>query len=177
MMAFGLRYWLAALFLLVGMGQAAENPALSTSQYVAQLQSYEDHVAELASAPQEAPEFRDSLPDALAVHTARGDVAVDLNFLRDSLNRFLTATAEAKPDILAGAATRLKAMRAEAELYEQPDRADDAARKRLDKILSAREFDRVRGPSALELFRQRVLSWIRNLLRRINPKIDRKSVV
>ncbi len=167
-----LRYCLGALFLLAGTGMGqAENPALSTPQYIEQLQSWENHVAELASGPQKAPEFRDSLPDAVTVHTARGDVTVDLNFLRDALNRFLTATAEAKPNILASAGTRLKAMRAEGELYEQPDRADDATRKRLDEILSAREFDRVRGPSALELFKQRVLAWIRNLLRKINPKI------
>ena len=167
----GPRYWLAALFLLAGMGQAWGSPALSTTQYIEQLQSYEEQVAELASAPQKASAFRDSLPETLTVHTAPGDVTVDLTFLRDSLNRFLTATATTKPDILANVSTRLKAMRAEAELYEHPDRADDATRKRLDEILSAREFDRVRGPTALELFKQRVQAWIRNLLRRINPKI------
>src|SRR4029077_20663481 len=76
-----------------------------------------------------------------------------------------------KPTILANAGTRLKAMRAEAELYEHPGRADDATRKRLDEILSAREFDRVRGPGAVELFWQRRLAWIRKVLRKINPKI------
>lgn len=167
----GPRFWLTMLFLLACMGQALGSPALSTTQYIEQLHSYEDQAAELASAPQKAPAFRDSLPDALTVHTARGDVTVNLNFLRDSLNRFLTTTKTTKPDILANLGTRLKAMRAEAEVYEQPDRADDATRKRLDEILSTREFDRVRGPTALELFKQRVLAWIRNLLRRINPKI------
>lgn len=96
---------------------------------------------------------------------------VDLGFLRDALNRYLTGTAQTKPDILANAATRLKAMRAEAQTYEQADRADDAARKRLDDILSASEFDRVRGPTALELLKQRIQAWIGKLLRKINPKI------
>jgi hypothetical protein len=131
MMACGSRYWLAALFLLAGMGQALGIPALSTAQYIERLQRYENQVAELASAPQKAPAFRDSLPDALTVQTARGDISVDLSFLGGALNRFLTARAPAKPNILANAGTRLKAMRAEAELYEQPDRADGATRKRL----------------------------------------------
>jgi hypothetical protein len=165
------RYWLAALFLLAGMGQALGSHALSTTQYIEQLQSYENQVAELASAPQKALAFRDSLPEALTIQTARGEMAVDLSFLSDSLNRFLTATADGKPNILASAGVRLKAMRAEAELYEQPGRADDATRKRLEEILNAREFDRVRGPTALELFKQRALSWIRSLLRKIDPKI------
>jgi hypothetical protein len=171
MMAFGRRYWLVLLLLPAGMGQASGSPALSTAQYIEQLQSYENQVAELASAPQKALAFRDSLPEALTVRTARGEMAVDLSFLGGAVNHFLTASAEVKPNILASTGTRLKAMRAEAELYEQPGRADDAARKRLDEILSAREFDRVRGPTALELFKQRVLAWIRNLLRKIDPKI------
>ena len=165
-------YWLAAaLFLLLGVGHASGLSALTTSQYAARLQSYENQVAELPSMPQKAVVFRDSLPQTLTVQTAQGDMAVDIAFLSDALNRYLTATTAAKPNILANAGTRLKAMRAEAELYEQPGRVDDATRKRLDEILATREFDRVRGPTAFELFRQRVLAWIRNLLRKINPKL------
>jgi hypothetical protein len=171
MMAVGRRYWLAVLFLLAGMGQALGSAALSTTQYIEQLQSYENQVAELASAPQKAYTLRDSLPEALTVRTARGDVGVDISFLRAALNRFLTATAEAKPNILANAGTRLKAMRTEAEFYEQPGRADDATRKRLDEILSAREFDQVRGPIAPDLLKQRIQAWLGKLLRKINPKL------
>jgi hypothetical protein len=171
MTSFGFRYWLAALFLLAGIGQAGGSRALKTTQYVEQLQIYESQVAELASAPQKAVALRDSLPEALMVQTPRGEMAVDLTFLRNALNRYLTGTAQTRPDILANAATRLKAMRIEAEHYEQPGRSDDATRKRLDEILSAREFDRVRGPTALELLRQRILAWIGKLLRKISPKI------
>jgi hypothetical protein len=171
MTPFGPRSCLAALFLLAGLAQASERPALNTAQYLEQLEGYENQVAELASAPQKAYTFRDSLPETLTVRTARGDVAVDMSFLRDALNRFLTAAAAAKPNILANADTRLKAMRAEAELYEQPGGADDATRKRLDQMLSAPEFDRVRGPTALDLLKQRIQAWIGKLLRKINPKI------
>jgi hypothetical protein len=177
MRPFGLRYGAAVLFLLAGMGQAWESPALSAgqslsiSQYIEQLQGYESQVAEFASAPEKATAFRDSLPESLTVHTSRGDVAVDMSFLGNAVNRFLTAPAVDKPDILAAVGARLKAMRAEAELYEQPGRADDATRKRLDEILNAREFDQVRGPNALELMKQRVLAWLGKMLRKINPKI------
>jgi hypothetical protein len=171
MTPFGPRCCLAALFLLAGLGQASGLPALTTSQYAEQLQSYENQVADLASTPQKAVVFRDSLPQTLTVQTAQGDMAVDVTFLSEALNRYLTAAAATKPNILANAGTRLKAMRAEAEHYEQHGRVDDAMRKRLDEILATREFDRVRGPTALELFKQRVLAWIRNLLRKINPKL------
>ena len=171
MTSFGLRYCPAALFVLVGMAQASDRPPLTTSQYIEQLQNYENQIAEIASAPQKAVDLRDSIPETLTVHTARGDVPADLSFLRDALNRYLTATAQVKPTILANAGSRLKAMRAEAEVYEQPGRADDATRKRLDQILSAREFDRVRGPTALDLLKERIQAWIGRLLRKIDPKI------
>ncbi len=145
MMLVGNRYGLAVLFLLAALGQASGLPALTRAQYIDQIQNYENRIAELASAPQNAVALRDSLPETLTVQTARGDMAVDLNFLRDALNRYLTSTAQVKPNILANAGSRLKAMRAEAELYEQPGRADNATRKRLDQILSAREFDRSAG--------------------------------
>jgi hypothetical protein len=171
MRPFRFRCGLAALFLLAGMGQGFGIQAISTAQYIEHLQGYESQVAELASAPQKAVAFRDSLPAAITVHTSRGDVAVEMSFLGNALNRFLTVPAVDKPDILAAVSARLKAMRAEAELYEQPDRADDAARKRLDEILNGREFDQVRGPNALELLWQRFLTWIGKQLRKINPKI------
>jgi hypothetical protein len=171
MTPFGLRYCLAALFLLAGLGQASDSQTLTTTQYIEQLQSYENQMAELASSPQMAHTFRDSLPEALTVQSARGNISVDLSFLRDALNRFLTATAEAKPNILANAGLRLKGMSAEAALYEQPDRADEATRKRLDEILSAREFDQVRGPTALDLLKQRFWAWIGKFFRKLSPKI------
>jgi len=171
MTLFGPRYYVAALFLLSGVGWASAPPAITTAQYIEQLQSYENQAAELASAPHKALAFRDSLPEKVTVQTSRGDMAVDLSFLRDAMNRFLTATAAAKPGIVANAGTRLQAMRAEAELYEQPGRADDAARKRLDEILSASEFNRVHAPTTLELLQRRIQAWVANLLRKVNPKI------
>lgn len=170
MKPFGLRCGLAALFLLAGL-QAFGLPALTSTQYVEQLQRYENQVAELSSSPQNAVALRDSIPEVLTVQTSRGDIAVDIKFLRDALNHFLTATAAEKPTILTSVSSRLKAMRGEAERYDQPGRADEATRKRLDEILSAREFYRVHGPSALELLKQRVQAWIANLFRKINPKI------
>jgi uncharacterized protein DUF4129 len=171
MTPFGLRYCLAAMFLLAGLAQASDRPELTTTQYIDQLQSYQNQIEELASTPQKAHAFRDSLPETLTVQSARGDISVDLGFLRDALNHFLTATAEAKPNILANAGLRLKAMRAEAALYEQPDHSDDTTRKRLDEILSAREFDQVRGPTALDLLKQRFWAWIGKFFRKLSPKI------
>src|SRR5258708_3237740 len=97
MTSFGLRLCPAVLFVLVGMAQASDRPPLTTPQYVEQLRNYENQIAEIASAPQKAVNLRDSIPGTLTVHPARGDVPAALIFLRDALNRSLTATAQVKP--------------------------------------------------------------------------------
>jgi len=171
MRAVGLQYWSAALLLLSGIRVASGQSAVTIAQYIERIQSYQNQVSDLTSHPGNALGLRDSLPDSLTVQTSGGDIACDLTFLRDALNRFLTAKKEAKPNILANASTRLKAMRAEAQLYEQPGRSDDATRKRLDEIMSAREFERLRGPNALELFKQRIQAWIFKQLRKLSPKL------
>jgi len=171
MTPFSLRPGLPALLLLASLGSASDGPTLSHAQYIERLQSYENQINELRSAPYKAAALRDSVPDALTVETSRGDVTVETAFLRDALNRFLTVKPEAKPAILSSLGGRLQTMRAEAELYEQPSRADDAARERLEQILSTSEFNRVHGPTTLELFKQRIAAWILKQLRKISPKV------
>jgi hypothetical protein len=171
MTPFALRFGLTALLLLANLGRASDRPTISYTQYIEKLQSYENQINELRSSPQKAGTLRDSVPDTLIVQTSHGDVNVETAFLHDTLNRFLTARPEAKPAILTSLGSRLAAMRAEAELYEQPSRADDATRKRLEQILSAAEFNRVHGPTTLELLKQRIGAWILKQLRKISPKV------
>ncbi len=162
---------IGALVLLSGLACASDQPALTEPQYADQLQHYQDQVGELSSAPQKAPALRDSIPPSITVSTARGDVVVNTQFLHDGLDHFLTTEPKARAKVLSDLSDRLRGMRAESDFYEQPDRADDAARKRLDEILASREFSRVSGPSALELWKQRVGAWILKQLRKISPKV------
>ena len=162
---------LASFFALAGCGCAADQPALTHQEYIAQLRSYESQVGALATTPQNAPALRDSIPDSLTVQTSKGNVAVDTKFFREALNRFLTVQPVEKPRIITDLGARLQAMRTEADLYEQPSRADEATRQRLEQILSAREFNHVHGPSALDLLKQRIQAWILKQLRKLSPKV------
>jgi hypothetical protein len=162
---------LATFLALAGLAGAADRPTLTLQEYDEQLQSYETQVRTLTAAPQNATPLRDSISDALTVQTSHGVVTVETAFVREALNRFLTVKPADKQKILSDLGTRLRAMRAEADLYEQPSRADEATRKRLEQILSAREFNRVHGPSALDLLKQRIQAWILKQLRRLSPKV------
>jgi hypothetical protein len=160
-----------ALFLLVASLQASAQSGLTFKQYTDQLKNYENRLSELSATPQKAPALRDSVPTSLRVQTTRGEITVDTTFLRDGLNQFLTVEAKARAPILSALTERLRAMRTDADLYEQPSRADDSTRKRLEQILDSREFGRVHGPSALDLLRERIGAWILKQLRKINPSI------
>jgi hypothetical protein len=92
-----------------------------------------------------------------------------MEFLHNELDKYLKAGPSFKPTILSQLADRIKAMRAEADSFEQARDGDPATRDRLNQILSAREFGRVRGPTELELLWQRALDWLDKKLERIFP--------
>jgi hypothetical protein len=92
-----------------------------------------------------------------------------MEFLHKGLVAFLKSAPASKPTILSQLAERVKAMRAEADGFEQARDGDRATRERLNQILSAREFSRVRGPTELELLEQRIGAWIREKMQKLFP--------
>jgi uncharacterized protein DUF4129 len=164
--------WRLLFFLLVASYlRAQEHAPLTLSDYGARLQDYENKIGALSSRPQDGPGLRASIQDVLRVQTPRGEIKVQTTFLKDGLERFLKAGPSAKPKILASLTERLRSLRSESVLYQQPGRADDATRGRLNQILSASEFSKVRGPTELEILEQRISAWIGQLLRKISPKV------
>ena len=164
-------YTIVVFLSLASWTVATGQEALTSQQFADRLQTYQDRFGELATAPQKAPELRDSIPDSLAVASSHGQITVETKFLRDGLNKFLTSEPKARDKVLSALRDRLNSMRVEAALYEQPDRANDATRKKLDEILSSREFNRVHGPGWLELLKQRIGAWLLKQLRRVSPKV------
>jgi hypothetical protein len=59
---------------------------------------------------------------------------------------------------------------------EAQSHAAPGARPALDRILSRREFGSVHGPTSWDLFRQRVIRWIEDLLIRIFGRIGRHPI-
>jgi hypothetical protein len=150
-------------------------PPISLGEYTRQLQTFEKRLQGLSAAPSKAPELIRDLPKEIKVRSSRGDISISTEFMRDALVRFLRSEPKVKPQILSAVATRLASMRAEALEYEKPNRADDVQRSKLEKILSAREFERVHGPTALELLRSRISAWIYRQLQRLSPNIPEVS--
>jgi len=161
-----------AIFLAIAScAWSAETTELTLPQYIDQLQQYESQVRALAQNPQGAKNLHASIPAELSVNTLSGRISVPTDFLRDALIRFQETGPRVKPEIISTLIQRLESLCAEAAEYQKPAGIPDDAKTRLVTILSAREFGQVHGPSALELLRDRLLSWIDRLLRKASPHV------
>lgn len=148
---------------------AADEVSLSLDGYKARLEQYSVQIQRVADRPDYAGDFYRDIPSSIAVQTESGSINVPMDFLRQGVTDFLKATPASKPAILSALANRIQQMRTEADSFEQAHAADPAARDRLNQILGAREFGRVRGPTELELLKQRIAAWIREKMRKLFP--------
>ncbi len=151
-------------------GRAPDStPVLSIDEYRGELERCERELEKVAARPQAAVAFRDSLPPAWVVVVPAAKATVSTEFLRAGLTDYLRATASHKTGLLRQLRDRLTAMEEEAAGFQQPSPADAAMRSRLDRILAAREFRGLQGPSALEILKQQIGAWLRRLLEKIGP--------
>src|SRR5271169_3726388 len=159
---------LCALVSLAGIA-AGEDTPLSLAEYKSRLDQYKEQIQKVGTLPDYAVQFYSQVPPFLQVQTQSRAYAVPLEFLHEGLDNVLKAAPAAKTTILSNLETRITAMRAEADNFEQARDGDAAARERLNKILSAREFRRLRGPTELELLEERIRDWINKKLDKLFP--------
>lgn len=148
--------WLALTAVAVSQAPPVSSPVMTREVYVAELRRLHLEIQELNDGiPAAAGSLIASVPARWIVGTTGGDVEVDSAWLRAGLAAWQRhPTASGRRDLIAAL-----------DLY-----LDDAARDpapvpanapaTLDRILSTREFSRVRGPGAMEAFRQRILRWL-----------------
>jgi hypothetical protein len=151
-------FWLLLTALAWAGGTA---PSLSLEQYRAELARWGERVADLSSSPQHCASMLRDLPEAWLVNTGQGQITASAQFLRGGLQDFQQATTPGQKHWLAQElGERLAAMRMAAAAYGAAAQVPSDAHRRLEQILSAREFARLRGPTPLELLWQRILAWL-----------------
>ena len=135
--------------------------------FVAELDRLSAQVAELEHNPDLIPVLRRQIPSKWVVQPLQGEGArfeVATSWFVSALKDMETSARlrdALRRDILA----RLAALRGEALAYQGAAAAPvDDARVRLDEILSRREFRAVHGPTWWDLFRDRLIRWIAELL-------------
>lgn len=159
---------LFVLFSLISFASADEAP-LSLADYKSRLDQYGAEIQKTVEHPGHAVDFYRDVPSSFQVQTQSGVITVSTEFLHKELEKYLKAAPAFKPTIISQLGDRIKALRAEADSFEQARDGDPATRERLNQILSAREFGRVRGPTELELLEQRINAWLREKLDKLFP--------
>ena len=161
---------LLAILSLAGVS-AGDEGALSLVDYKSRLHQYKEQIQKTADHPEYAVDFFRDVPSDLQVQTPSGTMAVSMEILHKGLDDFLKSAPTAKPTLLSQMSARIKALQDEADNFEKADAADSVARDRLNQILSAREFSRVRGPTEWELLKQRIGAWLEKKLDKLFPRV------
>ena len=159
------------VFVIAGLSilAAGDDAPFSLAEYKSRLEQYSGEIQKVAEHPEHAVDFYREIPSSFQVQTQAGTITVSMEFLHKELEKYLKAAPKSKPTILSQLGDRIKAMRAEADRFEQARDGDKATRERLDQILSTREFSRVRGPTELELLKERISAWLQEKLDKLFP--------
>ncbi len=150
---------------------AADEVPLPLADYKLRLERYSSQIQQTADHPEYADDFYRDVPSSFKVYTQSGIIDVPMDFLHQGLTAFLKATPASKPIILSGLANRIRQMRAESDGFDEARAGDPATRERLNRILAAREFGRVHGPTEWELLQERINAWFDERMKKISTKI------
>ncbi len=146
---------------------------IAFDQYRAEVERISAQLAKLSSAD-EARSLQASLPDTYAVAVGAKSFDVSLTPLKKALEAYAVGSLQHQAQLLAEMQTTVAGMRAGAEQFTHPADAV-ATRQRSGEILARREFREVRGPTLLEIWRDRVAHWIIRWLDRIFGGIHRSQ--
>jgi hypothetical protein len=139
----------------------------SLDSYKAELQGWSQQLESLHAHPEDAAKFRASLPPQSLVREGAQTLEVSHSWLNSALIEFTAAKPERRPELLRQMHVRLAAQQQEADVFRQTASYPAWSRRKLAEILSEREFRRVHGPSAWELWKQRVIKRIFHWLDRM----------
>jgi hypothetical protein len=144
----------------------ARAESLSVAEYQQQLQGIVANVESLESHPENAGTVVASIPDQVSVATSSGEVKVSYKVLKDSLATFKAADEKTRPGLLREINAYVRSMNSAAEDYEKSAADPGPAHRKLEEILSRREF-KTKGPSAKDALLARIYYWIARWLSKI----------
>jgi len=158
----------ATLLALILLGSIAKAGAesISVSEYQQQLHDTIAKVESLESHPEDAGAVVASIADQVSVSTSSGEIKISHKALKDSLAAFAAADESKRPALLQQARQYARAMDSAAQDYEKSAADPDAARGKLQEILSRSEFKQ-QGPSAKDALLARIYYWIARWLSKI----------
>ncbi len=154
-----------------GPSETSPQPILTVTQYVAELDRCSSAVRESRADPSALSDLRKSLPDNWNVSAEGQTYRVSTAWLIESLSRAESDPAK-RAGILAATREKLSAYRQAAQSFAKaPSRSAESPRTKLNAILTSKDFATMRGPTWLELLRQRFYDWIYRQLSKLFGRI------
>ena len=144
----------------------ARADSISVAEFRQQLQDITKKVDSLQSHPKAASELLKEIPEQVSVTTSSGEINVSYKTLRGQVAAFIAANQQKRPGVLREMQVYIQAMSAAEQDYEKSNTDLSAQHHKLAQILSRREFNRVKGPTAKDAFLSRIFEWLARLLGR-----------
>ncbi len=166
----------AVLWVVMGTSAHAANrtpqvQSVSLEQYQAELSRIEAGVQAIQSPAQVAP-IQKSVPDIYKVSTKDGEIQVENAGLKTSIGRLFHD--KNREGTRVKLEQELRSMETGALAFAHPPDAK-AAHAQLTSILAAREFDEVRGPTLIEVWRDKILNTLSNWWNKLMSKVPSPS--
>jgi hypothetical protein len=163
-----LRFWLCLQALLV-CSAVARAVELSPAEYRQQLHDFNTRVEQLKNHPDQTVKFLAEIPDGVSISDNSHQYSISYAWLKDQLRQFLRAEVKTRSTFLQKIQEHLQVLEQQAQAYGKADADPGAPKRKLDEILSRREFRKAHGPSALAIWWEKVMRWISKFLNRHSP--------
>lgn len=152
------------------MAQPAMAADLSLAQYRQHLQDLSSKVEPLKDHPERLPQIVADLPDHVAVTSGVSTYSLNYDWLKKDLKDFQQSNAKRQVIIVDSIKQHLQVLGEQCAALEGGTGGPGEDHQKLQQILSRRDFHRVHGPTAGEIFMQKIARWIDRLLNPIGNK-------
>lgn len=146
------------------MASAGATDSISTAEYRKQLDDLRAKIEEVRQHPEKAGALQADVPDHISVKARTGEYPISYGWLKKDLSQFQHAQPEKRANFLNAIEEQLEQRRREAQAYDGSQENLQAARQKVEEILSRREFRRVHGPTLFDIWLEKVLRWIDKIL-------------
>lgn len=160
---------LLALLLLLAPA-IAHADSVSVSDYRRQLREISQQIESLRNHPEQAAKVMAAIPDEVSVTSSSGAVTVKYKSLKDDLASFSHVDADKRAAFLTKIEAYVQSLRVAADAYDKNAGDLPSAHEELNRILAAREFSKVTGPSVKDALLARIYRWLSRILSKILPK-------
>jgi hypothetical protein len=154
---------------LFAAAQSQAVPPLSAERFAQELARVRAQVADLEVNPQVAPALVAGLPKCWKVQTAQSEVEVSADFVRAGVTGFQRAEQNEKTSRLRELEASLDLLQGQANAYDNAVPIPPDAHQTLARILDAREFRGLKGPSQLQLLWQSIVAWLQKKWDKLFP--------